>query len=96
MVSKNKARGNTAAGTKANRREKERDPHEQAYWLIAVASILIGVATTLTQVPAAPEFEPRFLNIRWQDQMLPRMREYAEEADTAGETGAEAEEERSE
>ncbi len=67
------------ADTKAQKRQKENDPHEQAYWLIAVASIFIGVATTLTQVPAAPEFEPQFLNIRWQDQMLPRMHEYAGE-----------------
>jgi hypothetical protein len=69
------------AHTKAHRREKVRDPYEQAYWLIAVASILIGVATTLTQVPAAPEFERGYLNIKWQDQMLPRLRDYVEDAD---------------
>jgi hypothetical protein len=69
------------AHSKAHRKEKVRDPYEQAYCLIAVASILIGVATTLTQVPAAPEFEPGYLNIKWQDQMLPRLRDYAEDLD---------------
>lgn len=71
------------ADTRTHRREKVRDPYEQAYWLIALASILIGVATTLTQVPRAPEFEPQFLKVRWQDQMLPRMRDYAGGVDAA-------------
>ena len=67
------------AGTKRRRAAKVRDPYEQAYWLIAVASIVVGVATTLTLKQAAPEFEPRFLNIKWQDQMVRRIGVYGEE-----------------
>ncbi len=67
------------AGTKRRRAAKVRDPYEQAYWLIAVASIVVGVATTLTLKQAAPEFEPRFLNVKWQDQMVRRIGAYGEE-----------------
>ncbi len=60
------------ARTKRRWTVRHRDPYEQAYWLIAVASIVVCVATTLTLKQAAPEFEPRFLNIKWQDQMVRR------------------------
>ena len=63
------------AATKRRYRAKRRDPYEQAYWLIAAASILIAITTTLTLRPAAPEFEPGHLNIRWQDQMVRRLRD---------------------
>ena len=59
---------------KLAKRRRERDPLEQVYWMIALVSILTGAATTLTQVPMAPEFEPQFLQIKWQEQMLPRLR----------------------
>ena len=61
------------AGTKARHRERQRDPYEQVYWLIAAASLAVGISTTLTLVPASPEFEPKFLNVRWQDQMSRRL-----------------------
>ncbi|CAE7149479.1 GALNS [Symbiodinium necroappetens] len=61
------------AGTKRRRKDKIRDPYEQAYWLIAVASIVVGVSTTLTVVQRAPEFEPKYLNVKWQDQMVRRL-----------------------
>ena len=61
------------AGTKRRRKDKTRDPYEQAYWLIAVASIVVGVSTTLTVVQRAPEFEPKYLNVKWQDQMVRRL-----------------------
>ena len=61
------------AGTKQRMKDKTRDPYEQAYWLIAVASILVGVSTTLTVVQRAPEFEPKYLNVKWQDQMVRRV-----------------------
>ena len=58
---------------KRKHREKLRNPYEQAYWLIAVASILVCVTTTLTIRQAPPEFEPQYLNVKWQDQMMRRM-----------------------
>ncbi len=66
--------------TKHRRSERHRDPYEQAYWLIAVACLLVGVATTLTVVKTPPEFEPQFLEVKWQDQMGRRIRE----TDSAG------------
>lgn len=66
------------AGSKRRKKDKERDPYEQAYWLIAVASIVIGVATTLTLKQRPPEFEPGFLQIKWQDRMVRRL--YDEDA----------------
>ncbi len=59
--------------TKRKHRAKLRNPYEQAYWLIAVASIVACVATTLTIRQAPPEFEPQYLNVKWQDQMMRRM-----------------------
>ena len=67
------------ARTKERRAEKHRDPYEQAYWLIAVACLLVGVATTLTLVKTPPEFEPQFLQVKWQDKMGRRMRDYDDE-----------------
>ena len=63
----------TAGNSLAQTPEKLRNPYEQAYWLIAVASILVCVATTLTIRQAPPEFEPQYLNVKWQDQMMRRM-----------------------
>gem|GEM_PF-2418242 len=61
------------AGTKARRHARHSDPYEQAYWFIAAACIAVAVATTLTLVPASPEFEPRFLDVKWQEQMSRRL-----------------------
>ena len=61
------------AGSKRRKKDKERDPYEQAYWLIAVASLVVGVATTLTLKQRPPEFEPGFLHIKWQDRMVRRL-----------------------
>jgi len=72
------------AVTLKRKRAKERDPYEQAYWLIAVACLVVGVATTLTVVEAPPEFEPRYLNIKWQDQMMRRMHDYYDQPAPAG------------
>ena len=55
--------------TKQRRAEREFDPYERVYWLIALASVVVSIGTTLTIRQASPEFEPGFLNIRWQDQM---------------------------
>ncbi|MCR9259106.1 MAG: hypothetical protein NXH95_05260 [Pseudomonadaceae bacterium] len=60
-------------GTKQRMKDKTRDPYEQAYWLIAVASIVVGVSTTLTVVQRSPEFEPQYLKVKWQDQMVRRL-----------------------
>jgi len=57
---------------KRRKNANERDPYEQAYWLIAGACMLAGVATTLTLVQRAPEIDPRLLNIKWQDEMVRR------------------------
>ena len=64
------------AQVKRQKRARESDPYEQVYWLIAVASIVVGIASTLTLVQAPPEFEPQQLNIKWQDQMVRRIREF--------------------
>lgn len=61
------------ASSKRRKKDKHRDPYEQAYWLIAVASIVVGVSTTLTLVPRAPEFQPQYLNVKWHDQMVRRV-----------------------
>ena len=61
--------------TRQGRREKTRDPYEQAYWLIAVTSIVVGIASTLTVLETPPQFEPEYLNIKWQDQMVRQVRE---------------------
>ena len=58
---------------KRKHRQRLRNPYEQVYWLIAVASIVVCVATTLTIRQAPPEFEPQYLNVKWQDQMMRRM-----------------------
>lgn len=62
--------------TKARRASRHADPYEQAYWLIAAACIVIGIATTLTIVKTPPEFEPQFLQLRWEDQMGRRPEQY--------------------
>ncbi len=49
------------------------DPYERVFWLVAAASLLVAFCTTLTIERAPPEFEPRFLEIKWQDQMQPRI-----------------------
>ncbi len=56
--------------TKRGWQEKHYDPYERAYWLIAMATILVATATTFTIVQAPPEFEPEFLEIKWQERML--------------------------
>jgi hypothetical protein len=61
--------------TKRGRREKTRDPYPQAYWLIAMTSIVVGIASTLTLVEAPPQFDPEYLDIKWQDQMVRQVRE---------------------
>ena len=57
------------AATRQRRAERYFDPYERVYWLVAVASVVVSVGSTLTIRQASPEFEPGFLNIRWQDQM---------------------------
>lgn len=59
--------------SKARVRDKYHDPHERAYWLIASACVVVAVASTLTVVQAPPEFEPKFLHIKWQDQVARRL-----------------------
>ena len=61
--------------TKARRAERHYDPYERVYWLIAAACVMVAIGTTLTIRQASPEFEPRFLNVRWQDQMGRRIPE---------------------
>ncbi|MFT7652689.1 MAG: hypothetical protein ACI9UU_001797 [Candidatus Azotimanducaceae bacterium] len=63
--------------TKARRAERDFDPYERVYWLIAVASVVIGVGTTLTIEQASPEFERGFLDVKWKDQMGRQTREPA-------------------
>ena len=63
--------------TKARRAERHFDPYERVYWLIAVASVVIAVGTTLTVEQASPEFKPGFLDVKWQDQMGRRVRDDA-------------------
>lgn len=69
------------ANIKRKKRAKTTDPYEQVYWLIAVASIVVGIASTLTLVQAPPEFEPQRLNIKWQDQMVRRLRDFYDESE---------------
>jgi hypothetical protein len=61
------------ARSKRRKKDKHRDPYEQAYWLIAVSSIVVAVSTTLTLVPRAPEFQPQYLKVKWHDQMVRRV-----------------------
>ncbi len=68
------------SGTKARLRRKYRDPHEQAYWLIAAACVAVGIATTLTVVQAPPEFDPRFLEVKWRDSMVRRIKDFDDDA----------------
>lgn len=75
------------AGTKRRKKDKTRDPYEQAYWLIAVASIVVGVSTTLTVVQRAPEFEPKYLNVKWQDQMVRRVYDKSNVSDASLDSG---------
>lgn len=58
---------------KLKRALKHFDPYERAYWLIAVATLVVGVATTMTVVREPPEFEPGFLEVKWRDQMGRRL-----------------------
>ncbi len=59
--------------TKLRRAMRHFDPYERAYWLIAVAALGAGLATTLTVVRQPPEFEPQYLQVKWQDQMGRRL-----------------------
>ena len=69
--------------SKARLRQKYHDPHEKAYWLIATACVVVGIASTLTIVKAPPEFEPKFLHIKWQDRMARKIKDYADESGPA-------------
>lgn len=60
--------------TKQKRWQKHFDPYERVYWLVAGASLVVAVFSTLTIERAPPEFEPRFLEIKWQERMEPRLR----------------------
>ncbi len=60
--------------TRAKRWQKHFDPYERVYWLVASASLFVAVFMTLTIERAPPEFEPRFLEIKWQDRVGPRLR----------------------
>ncbi|MEM9620827.1 MAG: hypothetical protein AAF993_04210 [Pseudomonadota bacterium] len=64
---------NRWARSKAHLRDKYRSPYEQAYWLIAVACVAVSLATTLTIVQAPPEFDPQFLELKWQDGLARRL-----------------------
>lgn len=61
------------AATRERREARNFDPYERVYWLVAIASVVVSVGTTLTIKQASPEFEPGFLNIRWHDQMGRRL-----------------------
>ena len=60
--------------TRQKRWQKHFDPYERVYWLVASASLAVAIFTTLTIERSPPEFEPRFLEIKWQDRMEPRLR----------------------
>jgi hypothetical protein len=64
------------AWVRQQRQEHARDPHEQAYWLIAAASILVATATTLTQVLAPPDEDYVPLLQQWETTMLRTVGEY--------------------
>ncbi|MEM7002226.1 MAG: hypothetical protein AAF529_15660 [Pseudomonadota bacterium] len=74
------------AATRERRAQKYFDPYERVYWLIAVVSLVVGAGTTLTIEQASPEMEPRFLQVRWQDQMGRRLGDVAEQAPRRGPT----------
>ncbi|NKC01623.1 MAG: hypothetical protein GKR90_24410 [Pseudomonadales bacterium] len=59
--------------TKERRWRKHFDPYERVYWLVAGASLVVAIFTTLTIERTPPEFQPRFLEIKWQDRMAPRI-----------------------
>ena len=61
------------ARTRARRRYRYRDPYEQAYWLIAMVCIVAWVGSTMTLTQAPPQFEPEYLKVKWQDQMMRRL-----------------------
>lgn len=65
--------GRTRRDAIRRRNARNFDPYERVYWLIAVASLVVCVGTTLTIQQASPEFEPQFLKVRWQDQMQRRL-----------------------
>ena len=65
--------GEKWAVTRARREARHDDPYERAYWLIAAACLVAGVGTTLTLVERPPEFEPQFLQVKWQDRMGRRL-----------------------
>ena len=60
--------------TRQKRWQKHFDPYERVYWLVASASLAVAIFTTLTIERSPPEFEPKFLEIKWQDRMEPRLR----------------------
>lgn len=64
---------NRWAHTKLKLRDKYRSPYEQAYWLIAGACVAVALATTLTIVQAPPEFDAKFLQVKWQDSFKRRL-----------------------
>ena len=59
--------------TKERRWRKHFDPYERVYWLVASASLVVAIFTTMTVERTPPEFQPRFLEIKWQDGMAPRI-----------------------
>jgi hypothetical protein len=67
---------------RARERRKARlsDPHEQAYWLIAAASIVVATATTLTRVPTPPEQEYVPLLQQWETTMFRTIAEYEKDS----------------
>ena len=78
--------------TKAKLKQKHHDPYEKAYWLLACACVFVGVMSTLTIVKTPPEFEPKFLNIKWQDQMVRKLKDYDEEQESSSTPAAASEE----
>lgn len=64
--------------TRQKRWQKHFDPYERVYWLVASASLVVAIFSTLTIERSPPEFEPRFLEIKWQDRMTPRYRTVGE------------------
>ena len=74
--------------TRALYKAKRYDPFERAFWLLAVPVVLTVLFTALTVEQRSPEFEPQFLEIRWQDRLGPRLREHvdtpAQQGDASG------------
>jgi hypothetical protein len=77
----------TSARERRARRWKERtrDPHEQAYWLLAAACILVATATTLTRVPTPPERDFVPLSQQWEVTMFRTVAEYGADEEPSDE-----------